>query len=365
MMLLNGFSNRQDLETPLKEILEDLLENHFNTIQQDVFDFFAIQSNYTDVLTSFIVKKYATEPLLVKDVLDKWLQSCLNEASEFNRRQKPTFRDNCLILILNVYSSIPYTGDSDVISLRDVWNLLEQLQNQEKRQLIRSFILRTAACLIAVQPDYIIQYIEPIYKKFGTVDRLALIQAIGIVYLQQRSQIPNGYYTIVIQNYIIPVFPNQGRESTAIEKIILQWLTSNNAFAREIATLSLVEFAVILDRDEPQLAAAAVYAASAQEQQRIMRAQQQAQQQQQQQAQAYIHYPQMPTLSLWSRIRIFFWLWFRTSDEKTILMDLMRTLLMYQKTSASYLQVVTQRMRAQRNALGERMAWWIEKLIRL
>ena len=120
-----------------------------------------------------------------------------------------------------------------------------------------------------------------------------------------------------------------------------------------------MEFARILDYEEPLMIQKAIATGIEQERER---AQRQARQAQMDQMETYVRYPVMPELSLWTRIKIFFWLIFSSDQEKIVLKELMRTLLMYKQVQPAYLQVIIRRWKAQQNNQVRRMAWWIEKI---
>jgi hypothetical protein len=361
MTLLNEMSGDSAVLGSMNEMLERIIAHHLFLVQDDLRDYFAVEPEYADVLIAGILPFYSTHPHQLKALLEDWLNSCWGESSRSNRRGAFTYRDNKLILVLKIYRMLPYGTDNDIIPLSYVWGLLDKLQEGEQRSGLRAFIMETAAHLISTHPEAAIQHIEPIFRKLGTEGRLALIRSIGEVYLTERAALPGAHYVINAHDRIIPVWPSASRPITGIESVLYRWLTGLNSFAREVATLAFVEFAVLLDYEEPAMAMAAVHAAAEREQ---ANARARFEKEQRQRMETRVVYPHMPELSLWTRIKIFFWLLFRSQEEKLVFRELMRTLLMYQKTNPTYLAVVIRRWSSHGDARVRHMAWWIGKLIR-
>jgi hypothetical protein len=360
MVLLNSMADDDAVFGSMKEILPRIIENHLVQVKDDLAEHFAIHEKYSDILASGLVIAYKTQPHEVKQLLENWLNNCLADSSADNRRNKLTQRDNLLVLVLKIYRSIPYTGESDAIQLSYVWQVLNMLHDKEQRRIMRSFVLETAAYFINIQPEMAISYIEPIFRKAGLDERLGLVSAIGILYLNQRTEQQGGDYVWMHGNYQIPLWRWKFRPPTPIEIILFGWLQGQRPFAREIATLGFMEFARVLDCEEPALLQKAINAGIAYE---YERAQQQAKQKQMDQMETYVRYPEMPQLSLWTRIKIFFWLLFRSAQEKIVLKELMRTLLMYKQTAEpAYLRVVVNRWKVHQHSQIKRMAWWIQKI---
>jgi hypothetical protein len=357
--ILKDLAGDESVHGPMKDLLTRLITHHANQLKDDIANHFAIHEIYSDTIAAAFVNLYKDQPVIVKQLLEEWLNICFKENSRDNRRNKLTFRDNLLVLILKVYQSIPYQGENDVIQISYVWNILHQLHDNEQRKIMRSFVLQTAAFLISSQPEQAIKYIEPIFRKIGLEERLALIGAIGRLYLHQRMQLPNGEYVIVVHENQYPVWWRTARPSTVIEMILFGWLQGNNSFAREIATLSFMEFARVLDYEETRLIPQAVAEAMKREQENIMRQQKQ---EYQQAIESTVIYPFMPQLSFWTRIKIFFWLLFKTPDEKFVMKELMRTLLMYKQTNPALLGIIIARWRSHQQERIRKLAWWVEKL---
>ncbi|MEO5644256.1 MAG: hypothetical protein ABIQ40_04765 [Bacteroidia bacterium] len=357
--ILSGMAADGSVAVSINAILPKLIGLHAVQLKDHLVNHFAIREQYSDTIAGAFVKMYEENGLVVKQVLEEWLIVCNSENSKDNRRNKTTYRDNVLLVILKVYQAIPYQGDNDAIPLGYVWNILHQLHNTEQRKIMRSFVLQTAAFLIASQPEQAIKYIEPIFRKIGLEERLALIGAIGRLYLQQRMHLPDGEYSITVGEVQYPVWWRIHRPLTGIEKILYGWLQGNNSFAREIATLAFLEFARIIDFEEVQLIPKAVADALQREQEQLR---QQRNQQYQQALEAVVRFPVMPDLSLWTRIKIFFWLIFKTSEEKQVMREMMRTLLMYKQTHPAYLGIIIYRWSRYPQDRIKKFAWWIEKM---
>lgn len=361
MQLLNNMAGDDGITGSMNTILPRLMGYHLEQIKNDLFEYFAIHEQYSDTLARTLTHIYSDQPHIVKLLLEDWLGPCLDVSSSYNRRDKPTFRDNVVQLILKVYRSIPYRDEEDAIPISYVWNILNNLHSNEQRKSMRYFVLQTAAFLINTQPEQAVRYIEPLFAKIGLQDRLGLIQSIGSLYLRQRAELAGGEIVITKENLQYPAWTTHQRPATGIESILTNWLQGNYAFAREVATLAFIEFARVLDYDEPRLIQDALSIASAMHQENIRQEQQR---QYMHDAEQAVIYPVMPELSLWTRIKIFFLLLFRDSNEKIVLRELMRTLLMYKQTNPAMLQTLINRWNRSRNPKLERMAWWVGKLMR-
>jgi hypothetical protein len=359
MTILNEMSGDTAVVATMKDILPELIRNHAFHIQNDLRDYIAVEEAYSDIVAMELVALYATHPAALKELLEDWLNSCMEENSQLNRRHALTYRDNRLIVVLKVYRSLPYGHSSDVISLSYVWGLIDQLQHQEQRAAMRAFVMETAAFLISAQPEEAIRHIEPLFRKLGTEGRLTLIRSIAWIYLRQRAALPDGQYRIGVQGLSVPVWYSSKRPVTEIEIVLYGWLTGEQSFAREVATLAFIEFAVMLDQAEPFLTQQAVEAEATEQNERERNRQHREKQQQQQNQ---VVFPFMPELSLWTRIKIFFWLLFRTEQERVILREMLRTILMYKRTNGAYLAVVIQRWSRHPDALVQRMSWWLTRI---
>ena len=360
--LLDNASGDPAVRGPMKDILQKLIESHLTVIQNDLRDYFAVEPEYSDVITGCIAQLYNNHPHEIKTLLEDWLNSCSDQVSLSNRRNALTYRDNRLVLILRIYRSLSYGSNNDVITLSYVWSLLDRLHSQEQRAGMRAFILETAAYMIGTQPEQAIGHIEPVFKKLGIEGRQVLIHSIGRVYLYQRAALQGGHYVVQAHNLQIPVWWNAPRPITEIENVLYGWLTGSNSFAREVATLAFVEFAVLLDRDEPQLIQVAIQTAVVQQQEQNRRQQED---EQRRRMEAAVVYPVMPELSLWTQLKIFFWLIFCPQEEKLVLKEVMNVLLMYRKTNPAYLAVLIQRWNVHGSERVRRMAWWVGKLMNM
>ena len=360
--LLNDMSGDEDIMGTMKNILQRLIANHLSQVKDDLLENFAIRSHYGNTIAISLSQKYLDSPEEIRSLLMHWTDSCFDQASQLNRRDKPTYRDNVIILVLSVYKLIPYSGENDIIPVSDVWDLLNRLHKQEQRSSMRNFLLETAAFLISAQPEHAVRHIEPIFARIGLYERLGLVQSIGSLYLQQRAVLSGGELIISKDEVEYPAWVYAKRPDTAIESILYSWIQGDHAFSRQLATLAFVEFARVFDLEEPRLIQFAQASAVAAQQERLR---QQQEQQYRQRAEQAIIYPVMPELSLWTRIKIFFWLLFCDTNEKMLHRELMRTLLMYKQTNHTLLQAVVLRWNRSSNPKMQRMAWWIGKLIRM
>lgn len=362
MQILNELAGQEGTSSTMNTILERLMQYHLPQIKDDLFEHFVIHQEYSFTISRSLADLYPFQPHLIKQLLEEWLTESLDQSSQRNRRDKPTYRDTVVQSVLLVYQLIPYANEDDVIPIGYVWNLLNNLHSTEQRRSMRLFVLQTAASLISTQPEQAIRYIEPLFAKIGLEERMELIRSIGNLYLRQRAELSEGDLTILLDGVEYAAWTQRARPVTRIETILTGWLQGGHAFARQVATLAFVEFARALDLEEPRLIQDAIMRASLVQQERMR------QEQQRQFAQAVeraVNYPVMPQLSLWSRIKIFFWLLFRDANEKVVLRELMQTLLMYKITNPALLQTLINRWSRSRNARLEGMAWWIGKLMRL
>lgn len=360
MELLNEMADDDGILTAMKEILPRLIEGHLPQIRNDIAYYFAVHEKYADTLAVTLTALYRSHPERLKALLEEWLESCLGESSKDNRRRKLTYRDNLLALVLRVYRSIPYTGENDVIPVSHVWNIVHRLHDQEQRSAMRAFVLETATYLICCQPEHALEHIRPIYLRTGIQDRMQFISSFGRLYLHQRSLLEGGEYRTEKDGVTYPLWAVQKRPLTVIEQILFGWLQGSDDFAREIATLAFVEFSRVFDYEEPFLLRGAVNDAA---QARYAQAARMQHQQQAAPVQAPVQFPVMPHLSLWSRIKIFFWLFFRSDQEKYVLKDIMRILMSYRQTNPGYLGPVIQRWSLHSQERVRRMAWWLRKLM--
>lgn len=359
IQLLTDLSDDPAAFSAMKDILPRLIDHHLFQIRNLLADYFAIHEKYAETITSAFVKMYSLQPLLVKQILEEWLANSFPQASEANRRQKPTFRDNIVMLVMKVFQRIPYTGENDVIPIDYVWNILSGLHNQEQRKTMRAFLLQTAASLISVRPEQVVGYIEPIFRRIGTEERMSMIKAIGDLYLMQRASLPQGEYYAQKNGVDFPLWRSQQRPLTRIETILYAWLTGNHSFSREIATLAFCEFVRVFDHEEPALLQTAIQQEANRQRNEAYRVMQQ---EQARRAEAKVTFPELPSLSLWTRIKIFFWLFFKNESDKQVLREVMNVMLMYKQIHPVLLNTLINRYSNSRNDNVRLVAWWLIKL---
>lgn len=320
----------------------------------------ATQPIYCDCIAAGFVTVYSTQPHQVKNILDLWLSKYFGQASEANRHKSMTNRDSIIMLIMRICSQLPYNGNEDVISLGYVWSLIERLHAQEQRKVMRDFMLGCAAGMIGINPEQAIVHIRPIYQKIGIDDRFMLINAIGNIYLQQRQALENPEYYVTVGQVNYPSWYHTWRPLTPIEKILYRWLHGTDSFAREVATLSFIAFVRMLDLEESRLLPGIV----AESQKRAYELKQQREWNAAKSVmENMVQFPVLPVLSLWTRIKMFFWLFFKTPEEKKIMRDFMNTLLMYKQTNPAPLNFLRVRWRSDSQAINVKLAWWLGKIM--
>jgi hypothetical protein len=352
---------RDDLQVApaMKELLPRLIDRHFCQLYPWLGSYFCTRAQYRDILKEALLQLYASRPHEIKKALDHWLSIQEDEGSKDNRRQEFTHRDNLVALVLEIYKGLPYTGEDDAIGMDHVWNTLKVLNTSEQRRNLRELVLGTIAFFVGMQPDRALQYLGPIFKGAGTDDRYIIISGIGDAYLDQRSRLEGGQFVITVNGMNIPVWNNSPRPLTGIEKIMYTWLQGNDPFARELATLSFVRFSRVLDHQEPALIMVAVNEVMTKEREAAM---QRIRAIYEREKAAIVEYPVMPKLSWWTHLKIFFWLLFKNERDKVILLQIMKTLLMYKETNPVHLATMISRFRQSSSGNTRLIAWWLEKL---
>lgn len=360
MNILVLLAEKKYAATDFCSLITHLCTAHLERIVPVLENNLATYPVYSDCIATGFLKVYAYDPQLVKTIIDKWLETYFGQASAANWHKSLTNRDSIIMLVMKVCRQLPYNGNTDAISLGYVWSLIEKLHAQEQRKAMREFILDCAAHMIGVNPEEAIIHIKPIYLKIGISDRFMLINAIGAVYLGQRLLLENPEYYVTVGQFTYPSWFHTWRPVTEIETILYRWLHGYDSFAREIATLSFITFVRILDLEESRLLPGIV--AESQK-----RAHELKQQREWHAANTVmenaVQFPVMPALSLWTQIKIFFWLFFKTPQEKQILREFMNTILMYRQTNPAYLNMLRLRWQGDSRPINVRLAWWLGKIM--
>lgn len=359
MDILGQMTDDDQVTGTMKELLPRLIKQHNTHIQEWIAKYFGTRKQYTGVLTKVMVELYAEQPHAVKQMVDHWLGICALDSSKDNRRKELTHRDTLHTLVLSIFREIPYSGDDDAISIDHVWSVLQASHDSEQRRSLRAFLFGTIAFIAGANPGKALQFLAPIFKAVGTDDRLLVIEGIGEAYLHQRERLTGGEYEVMIKERNIPVWHSAPRPLTDIEKTMYQWLLGNDPFARELATLSFVRFARILDHEEPALITKAFSESMTRQQEELVKKQREMAQQANE---TVTRYPEMPDLSLWTRIKIFFWLLFKDESDKIVLREVMTTLLMYRETNPQYINSIISRLTRNSQPRAHLIAWWLGKI---
>jgi len=230
----------------IEKSLPKFIHKHINQLKSLLFENLMKTARFRKPIAAGLFLAYQEQKEEIKSTLDQWLDQCLKEKSEENRRDKTTYRDNVLITILNVI--INALDDLDLrlyYSDKELYKLVMVLLRKEGRREVRDITIQLLVAILRSHPGKIQNFIERLEPEINDIDRRKLVQQLTQLHLYQLSKLKGGDVIWEFQPKLkVPVwFDRNERPLTAVETEMLSWINNAGSAARKMATLFFLNVA--------------------------------------------------------------------------------------------------------------------------
>ncbi len=344
---------KHNLNDSIAKALPKFIHHHSLQLENVIYDELMPLRSLREPVVKGLLQALETYPDQVPAAMKRWLNACLEDSSELNRRVMTTNRDNRLIIILEVLEMANLSKIEAFSNTRLYVDILAPLITQEKRVEVVACVLRLLAKVQSNDFDLAANFTNETIGKLNKQQRLHLVECWGKIYAKQRLEMEESEtYFRDKQIYSVWV-SNQPRPLTEVEKTLYKWMESD-MIKRRFATLVFLELVRGYDRYE-----------------RLEIQRQEMEKQlvlQEQQKYWNVIARTMPpaysdiNLHIVLRIRIFIYFLFSSSENKFILKDTMILFLNVSKYSSEDLRILIQRWKnSEQKGITSKLSKWLNK----
>lgn len=343
----------------LQKSLPKFIHHHTIQLQHTIFDELMPVYHLREAIIEGLLLAMDNYPKEVLSAIMNWFSQCVDDPSSLNRRYATTYRDNRLIIILNLLGKLeqlnPELFKSLITDYMYKRYLIPMIAN-EGRTAVLEHVLKLLAKVQSYDYKLAAQYAQDTIGKLNRSQRLFLVMCWGEIYCSERLDMPGGEaYEHEGRQY--PVWTsNHTRPITGIETALYRWMEGDN-LQRRFATLVFLELAKSYDGYEQREKLAREIA----HQQRL------ASEQQPVNAGPARMMPLVPSeihLHIFLRIRIFFYFLFSSNQNKYLLKDTILLFLNVTRYSSSDLEMLIYRWQKSEQAnITRKLAKWLKKFL--
>ncbi len=362
--IVRQFLNFAKDETPsvrktVGEILPKFINHHSLQLKHQLFDDLMPIYGLGEAISEGLKLSYLDYPDDLKKVMTHWIQTITQVASEENRREKFTRRDNSLVSILLTLQKIELM-DEKGFSLDELYGYVSLLIQREKRASVIKEVLKLLASIQEKDYQYALESIDACLGSLSKEYRKIIINYWTVQYLKQRKEMEDSPCLIQVGKEMYPAWMKMSsRPLTRIEEGLFIWMNSNSKIAQKYAMLAFLEFAHSFEVQEKHR----LWELKIREQER----ERERRERQTSQSVRYRKAPSAPAeygIGWWLRIKIFFYLLFESKENKLLLKDILKLYMNSGRYSREELKLVTWKWRTRnRGELSNKLAKWLERLV--
>lgn len=345
--------NKKNVSDNIAKALPKFIHHHSLQLEHIIFDELMPISYLREPIINGLLQAFESYPKQVPEAMQRWFSSCIEDSSQLNRRSMTTYRDNKLIIILEILERADLSKVEVFSDARLYIDFLIPLIHQEKRIEVVTHVLRLLAKIQANDYELAARFAKETIGQLNKQQRLFLVECWGKTYSEQRLEMEESdTYVRNEQTYSVWM-ASKSRPLTSVERTLYKWM-EGDIVKRRFATLTFLEIMRGYDQFERNEKLQRKV-----EQERILK------QEEQVLNSAIRTIPPAPSdinLRLLLRIRIFIYFLFSSNENKFILKDTLLLFLNVNRYNSSDLIMLIQRWKnSEQKGLTTKLAKWLNK----
>lgn len=242
------------LRERLRVALPKLIRQHVHSLLPLITEDLVKEDDLQDLVSSSLVELYEDFPEVVQKVLKDWVDDCINNGSDNNRRQKMTHRDKVLVTALRTYQQLDLQQENSPISIPDLYDTLKILTKSEQRAAVREVVWQTLVHVLQLDYEEANKQLHKLFPDPFSREADYLVNIYCGIYFQERldqEELTPHRLQLSKKEEELPVWRNAAdRPLTNVEKGVHQLLESAVLSNRQLATKMLWKFAQKIDKEE-------------------------------------------------------------------------------------------------------------------
>ncbi|NEQ48735.1 MAG: hypothetical protein F6K11_01190 [Leptolyngbya sp. SIO3F4] len=238
----------------MQETLPNILHHHLASLSETIAEEFAGMEALHEAVGQGLAKAYADYPEQVSQVLNQWMEACLEDVSEENRRKKFTHRDQVLATILAAYRHM-LREDGEGSTWKDtIWKNVSMLVAREGRATVREEIAETLVQLTRLNYFDAIARVVPLLPSKDHWLAYSLVYKFTQAYVEERlewsDEAPLTLHLEEVDLRLPSWRQRTERPKTALEEGMHAWLSQDILVLKQVATHALLQCAKLIDYPE-------------------------------------------------------------------------------------------------------------------